>query len=105
MIKDNPDQISDYISRLKYNLDEGWRIESTRAEALREGREESGEVGREEGREEGLKEGELIGQILILQEILGSTAPGRDDLLSYDTTQLQDLCSQLRLQLRSRPSN
>ena len=49
MIKDNPDQMSDYISRLKYKLDEGWRIESTRAEALKE------------GREEGLKEGELKG--------------------------------------------
>ena len=101
MIKDNPDQMSDYISRLKYKLDEGWRIESTRAEALREGREE----GRNEGREEGLKEGELIGQIVILQELLGLTEPGRKDLSNYDAIQLSDLCSQLRLQLRSRQSS
>ena len=97
MIKDNPDQMSDYISRLKYKLDEGWRIESTRAEALREGREE--------GRNEGLKEGELIGQIVILQELLGLTEPGRKDLSNYDAIQLSDLCSQLRLQLRSRQSS
>ena len=109
MIKDNPDQMSDYISRLKYKLDEGWRIESTRAEALKEGREE----GREQGREEGLKEGEmkgelkgeLIGQIVILQELLGLTDPGRDDLSTYDAIQLKDLCSQRRQQLRSRQSS
>jgi len=89
MIKDNPDQMSDYISRLKYKLDEGWRIESTRAEALKEGE---------------LK-GELIGQIVILQELLGLTDPGRDDLSTYDATQLQDLCSQRRQQLRSRQSS
>ena len=76
MIKDNPDQMSDYISRLKYKLDEGWRIESTRAEALRE------------GREEGMKEGELIGQIVILQELLGMTEPDRKDLSNYDASQL-----------------
>ena len=85
MIKDNPDQMSDYISRLKYKLDEGWRIESTRAEAL--------------------KEGELVGQIVILQELLGLTEPGRKDLSTYDAIQLNDLCSQLRLQLRSRQSS
>ena len=109
MIKDNPDQMSDYISRLKYKLDEDWRIESTRAEALREGRQE----GRQEGREEGLKEGELkgalrgelIGQIVILQELLEMTEPGREDLSNYDELQLQNLCSQLRLQLRSRQAN
>ena len=89
MIKDNPDQMSDYISRLKYKLDEGWRIESTRAEALKEGE---------------LK-GELIGQIVILQELLGLTDPGRDDLSTYDAIQLKDLCSQRRQQLRSRQSS
>ena len=89
MIKDNPDQMSDYISRLKYKLDESWRIESTRAEALREGSEE----------------GELIGQIVILQELLGLTEPGRDDLSNYDAIQLKELCSQLRHQLRTRPSS
>ena len=86
MIKDNPDQMSDYISRLKYKLDETWRIESTRAEALREGREE----------------GELIGQIVILQELLGLTEPCRDDLSKFNAIQLKDLCSQLRHQLRTR---
>ena len=97
MIKDNPDQMSDYISRLKYKLDEGWRIESTRAEALKEGREE--------GLKEGELKGELIGQIIILQELLGLTDPGRDDLSTYDAIQLKDLCSQRRQQLRSRQSS
>ena len=97
MIKDNPDQMSDYISRLKHKLDEGWRIESTRAEALKEGREE--------GLKEGELKGELIGQIVILQELLGLTDPGRDDLSTYDAIQLKDLCSQRRQQLRSRQSS
>ena len=96
MIKDNPDQMSDYISRLKYKLDEGWRIESTRAEALKEGREEGLKEGRDKGREEWLKEGELkgksegelIGQIVILQELLGMTEPDRKDLSNYDASQL-----------------
>ncbi len=89
MIKDNPDQMSDYISRLKYKLDEGWRIESTRAEALREGE---------------LK-GELIGQIVILQELLELTMPSRGDLSNYDVSQLKGLCTQLRLELRSRQTS
>ena len=105
MIKDNPDQMSDYISRLKYKLDEGWRIESTRAEALKEGREEGREEGLKEGLKEGELKGELIGQIIILQELLGLTDPGRDDLSTYDAIQLKDLCSQCRQQLRSRQSS
>ena len=97
----DPDQMSDYISRLKFKLDEGWRIESTRAESLKEGRQE----GREEGLKEGELKGELIGQIVILQELLGLTDPGRDDLSTYDAIQLKDLCSQRRQQLRSRQSS
>jgi predicted transposase/invertase (TIGR01784 family) len=97
MIKDNPDQMSDYISRLKYKLDEGWRIESTRAEALKEGELK--------GEKQGVLRGELIGQIVILQELLELTVPGCEDLSNYDVSQLKDLCAQLRHELRSRQTS
>ena len=98
MIKNTPGQMDDYISRLKYKLDENWRIEATRTDALREGREE----GRAEGLMEGEKKGLMIGRIETLQEILGLTEPHRDELSNYDEKQLVDLCEQLRLQLRAR---
>lgn len=94
VIKNNPEQMDNYISRLKYQLDEAWRLESTRAEALSEGRLE--------GRLEGLKDGELIGRIESFQEMLGLADPTRDELLGYSETQLKDLCEQLRLQVRGR---
>lgn len=109
VIKNNPEQMDNYISRLKYQLDEVSRLESARLEALSEGRMEGKAEGRIEGRIEGLKEGEnrgeLIGQIKVLQEILGVSVPNRDELTTFDMTRLSDLCEQLRQNLRSRSSN
>lgn len=96
VIKNTPEQMDTYISRLKHKLDEVWRLESTRSEALREGEAK--------GRLEGLKEGELIGRIETLQEVLGLGEPAREELQEYDATQLAALCERLRLQLRSRQS-
>jgi len=105
VIKNNPDQMDNYISRLKYQLDDVWRLESTRSEALLEGRIE----GLKEGEEKGLKEGEqkgerkgiLIGRIETLQEILGLAEPTHDELSGYDVTQLSELCEQLRFRMRT----
>ncbi len=109
VIKNNPEQMDNYISRLKYQLDEVSRLESARLEALGEGRTEGKAEGRIEGLIEGLKEGvnrgELIGQIKVLQEILGVSGPSRDELTTFDMMQLSNLCEQLRQNLRSRDAN
>jgi len=109
VIKNNPEQMDNYISRLKYQLDEVSRLESARLEALSEGRTEGKAEGRIEGRIEGLREGvnrgELIGQIKVLQEILGVSGPSRDELTTFDMTQLSELCELLRQNMRSRNSN
>ncbi len=113
VIKNNPDQMDNYISRLKYQLDDVWRLESTRSEALSEGRLEGRIEGLKEGEQKGLKEGEqkgmkegerkgiLIGRIETFQEILGLVEPTRDELSNYDTTQLSELCEQLRFRMRT----
>ena len=106
VIKNTPEQMDHYISRLKYQLDEVSRLESTRLEALQEGelkgRDEGLKAGLKEGLKEGEKRGELIGRIKTFQELLGVTEPGNDQLSEFDFGQLAELCEQLRLQLRSR---
>jgi predicted transposase/invertase (TIGR01784 family) len=104
VIKDTPEQMDTYISRLKSKLDEDWRIEATRSEALREGEARGRTEGQAEGRQEGLKAGELIGRIETLREVLGLVEPTREQLQSYDAPQLTILCERLQLQLRSRQS-
>ncbi|MEI8382291.1 MAG: hypothetical protein WCJ09_19320, partial [Planctomycetota bacterium] len=105
VIKNNPEQMDNYISRLKYQLDEVSRLESARLEALSEGRTEGKAEGRIEGLKEGENRGELFGQIKVLQEILGVSEPSRDELTTFDMTQLSELCELLRQNLRSRSSN
>lgn len=92
VIKNTPEQMDNYISRLKYQLDEDARMEAARTEGL------------SEGRSEGRLEGELIGRIETLQEILGVNEPTRKDLLDCDIAQLTDICEKLRQQLRLRNS-
>ena len=89
VIKNTPEQMDHYISRLKYQLDEVSRLESTRLEALQEGE----------------KRGELIGRIKTFQELLGVTEPGNDQLSEFDFGQLAELCEQLRIQLHGRHPN
>ena len=101
VIKNTPEQMDNYISRLKYQLDEVSRMESVRIEALMEGETK----GRTEGRVEGRAEGELIGRIESFQEILGISDPTHDELCGYDMQKLTALCDQLRLQIRSRRSD
>lgn len=89
VIKNTPEQMDHYISRLKYQLDEVSRLESTRLEALQEGE----------------KRGELIGRIKTFQELLGVTELGNDQLSEFDFGQLAELCEQLRIQLHGRHPN
>ncbi len=113
VIKNTPEQMDNYISRLKYQLDEVSRMESARIEArieaLSEGRLQGLMEGRTEGRLEGLEEGEkrgaLIGRIETFQEILGVAEPGHEELSSYNLPQLNELCEQLRQRVRVRPKD
>ncbi len=105
VIKNTPEQMDNYISRLKYQLDEVSRMESVRIEALMEGETKGRTEGRVEGRMEGRAEGELIGRIESFQEILGISDPTHDELCGYDMQKLTALFDQLRLQIRSRRSD
>lgn len=105
VIKNTPEQMDNYISRLKYQLDEVSRMESVRIEALIEGETKGRMEGRMEGRQEGRQEGELIGRIESFQEILGIAEPTHDELSGYDIQKLTALCDQLRSQIRSRRSD
>lgn len=113
VIKSTPEQMDNYISRLKYQLDEVSRMESARMEARmeapNEGRLQGLIEGRTEGRLEGLQEGEkrgaLIGRIETFQEILGIAEPSREELSRYDLPQLNELCEQLRQRVRVRPND
>ena len=93
--------MDNYISRLKYPLDDVWRLESTRNEALSEARLEGLREGEQKGLKEGERKGILIGRIETLQEILGLAEPTRDELSGYDAIQLSELCEQLRSRMRT----
>lgn len=105
MIKNTPEQMDHYISRLKYQLDEVSRLESTRIEALQEGELKGRDEGLKVGLKEGEKRGELIGRSKAFQELLGVTDPQHDQLSEFDFGQLVELCEQFRLLLRSRNAN
>ncbi len=66
--------------------------------ALEKGRQE-GEL---KGRHEGEQRGEMLGRIVTLQELLSVATPTREELSSYDLTQLTIACERLQKQLRDR---
>jgi len=66
--------------------------------ALKEG-ERRGEL---KGRQEGERRGELLGRIVTLQELLSHSTPTREELSSYNLTQLTAVCEQVQKQLRDR---
>ena len=90
MINQTPDQLHEYRARMKFQMDEIARLDYARRE------------GEQKGRQEGRQEGELLGQIGILQSILGISQPTREDLSTYDMPQLTALAKQLQQQLSCR---
>ena len=110
MINKTPEQLHEYRSRLKLQLDEAARLEYARDEGLQKGLQkglEEGEAkghqkGLREGLEEGEKKGELIGRITILHEILSISQPSREELSTFDPSQLAALAKQLQQQLSRR---
>ena len=55
-----------------------------------------------QGREEGEKIGELIGKILLLEELLGIPATAKSDLLSSEPESLRNRVTALQTELRER---
>jgi predicted transposase/invertase (TIGR01784 family) len=98
MINKTPEQLHEYRSRLKLQLDETARLEYARDE----GRQEGEATGLQKGRQEGRQEGEILGRIAILQELLGFSQPTREELSGYDLSQLMALAKQLQQQLSHR---
>lgn len=93
VINQTPEQNHLYSSRLKFLLDEASRLDSTRTEALKEGRLE----GRLEGRIEGRIE--LIQTLQRLLKIRESTV---EELSKNDEAQLIEMSDELQRQLRIR---
>lgn len=74
MISRSPQEQIAYEARLKFQRDEATRLAYARLERL-----EGERIGREEGLSKGREIGALIGQIQLLQKMLG--VPKTDELL------------------------
>jgi flagellar biosynthesis/type III secretory pathway protein FliH len=94
MINQTPEQLQEYRARMKFQLDETARLAYARQEGLREGEAK--------GLREGVQKGELLGRIEILQELLSLSQPTREELSTYELSQLSDLAIQLQQQLSRR---
>jgi predicted transposase/invertase (TIGR01784 family) len=84
-----------YEDRVKAIRDARWRanaIASVREEGIAIGREEGIAIGQEKGREEGV----LMGQIELLQNLLGQEATPRAELAAIPLADLEALAGRLR---------
>jgi predicted transposase/invertase (TIGR01784 family) len=107
-----------YDQREKAQRDHLWALNSVREEGRELGREEGREEGRVEGREEGriegrgeglregreqgLELGALVGNIQLLQQLLGETPLSTANLSEQPADQLSTLLGDLQQRLRSR---
>jgi flagellar biosynthesis/type III secretory pathway protein FliH len=94
-----------YSLRQKFLLDEASRLDSTRRDALKEGREEGREEGLREGEKKGEKKGLLKGRIELiqtLQRLLNIPESTVEELSGNDDTSLIEISDELQRQLRIR---
>ena len=94
MINQTPEQLQAYRARRKFQMDEIARLDYARSEGLEEGEQK--------GEQKGLEKGELIGQIGVLQSILGVSTPTREELLVSNIPELTAIVRQLQQQLTRR---
>ena len=94
MINQTPEQLQEYRARKKFQMDEIARLDY----ALQEGRQ----IGLQKGREEGREEGELFGEIRVLQSILGMTQTTREELSTYNLSELAAMAEDLKKKLGDR---
>jgi flagellar biosynthesis/type III secretory pathway protein FliH len=93
VINQTPEQNELYSSRQKFLLDEASRLDSTRRDALKEGREE--------GEKKGLLKGR-IELIQTLQRLLNIPESTVEELSGNDDTSLIEISDELQRQLRVR---
>ena len=98
MIAQSPREREMYEARLKFERDQAWRIRTAKAEGRAEGIEE----GTAKGRAEGIERGECLGQIRLLQSLLGLPESSSSELATLEFEQLSNLATQLQAQLRDR---
>jgi flagellar biosynthesis/type III secretory pathway protein FliH len=97
VINQTPEQNELYSSRQKFLLDEASRLDSTRRDALKEGREEGRQKGRQKGRQEG-----RIELIQTLQRLLNIPKSTVEELSENDDARLIEMSDELQRQLRVR---
>ena len=90
MIKQTPEKMHEYSARMKLRLDEAARLDYAREEGI------------ERGREEGIQIGKLLGEIRLLQTLLGIETPTSDELSRYDLPKLTALSRRLKKKLPDR---
>lgn len=101
IIKQTPEENHLYSSRLKFQLDEASRIESTRIEALQEGEQKGLLKGLQEGEQKGLLHGR-IELIQTLQRILNTPESTVEELSEKDESELMQMSEELQRRLRVR---
>ncbi|MBS0262966.1 MAG: Rpn family recombination-promoting nuclease/putative transposase [Planctomycetes bacterium] len=94
MIAQTPAERAMYEARLKFETDQAWKIQ----EALKEGRQE----GLAQGMAAGVERGKYLGQIPLLQNLLGLAESPSAVLETLEIPQLQQLLADLQAQLRDR---
>ncbi|MCA9126945.1 MAG: hypothetical protein KDB22_07665 [Planctomycetales bacterium] len=88
-----------YDQREKAQRDYEWALSGAREEGREVGHQEGREVGREEGREVG----KLIGQIQLLQQLLGDENTADAELQSLSHDALMTKLVELQQRIRDRP--
>ena len=86
MISQTPEERQFYEARMKFLHDQAWRFTAAR----------------EEGHEEGLAKGMLIGEIQLLQRLLGEQQSNFDDLRQSGSEALAAMLSQLQHRLNTK---
>ncbi len=87
-----------YDPREKALRDYCWQLDCAREE----GREEGRVKGLEEGRQEGRDEGAVVGEIQLLQQLVGGTSDSIANLLQRPSSDLDALLADLQQRLRTR---
>ena len=102
MIKESPGQMHEYSAWVERHVVEAVQRRFACVEGEdREYREGYYEA-YAEGYRQGFQQGELIGRILILQELLGIDRPTRDELLEFTVPKLDELAKHVRHQFDTR---
>lgn len=83
-----------YDQREKAQRDHQWQLDGAREEGL--------QLGLQRGRQEGLELGTIVGQIQLLQQMLGEAPIATSSLLERPTDELAMLLGDLQQRLRSR---